>query len=492
MKLDSSCFSDFTKNFKDYVIAAEFPAGEKEYYISDSIYDVTGYTKEEITAKAGKLHSIVIEEDRPELNKKLAALDTDITKNKFKMAFRILTKEGIIKWIEETINIVRDESGIITEKYIISADVTEHKNNENDLSAKNDALRMINDSKDKFISIVSHDLRAPFTSLLGFTEILLNEPDLPEEDKTEYLTYIHDASKNQLQLINYLLDWSRLQTGRLTVEPKRQNLNDIISKCIADLTGFSIRKNIKVLADFSDIHFVQADERLISQAVTNLISNAIKFTPHGEKVTVSTAHFKEGMIEVVVKDNGIGIPDEKKDKLFKIEEKFSSTGTNGEKGSGLGLTLVKEIIEKHGGEIWFYSQLNQGSEFHITIPEAKNIVLVVEDDLTIRSIFERIIKKTLRNFEIITANNGYEAMSYILKETPSLVITDHEMPLMNGIQLVEALKNREKKANVPVIVVSARFTDEIKKKYDELGVDKMINKPFEPNILAKIITESVN
>jgi len=214
-------------------------------------------------------------------------------------------------------------------------------------------------------------LRAPFTSIIGFSEILLNEKDLPELERQEYLSYIRDAAETQLELVNHLLDWSRLQSGRITLDLKRLNLKIIVSNAISQLTGIAIRKGITVNNLVPDNFSINADEKLILQVLTNLIGNSIKFTPTGKQIYVSADNYKTGFIEIIVKDEGTGIAEKDINKVFKIGEKFTINGTNGEKGSGLGLILVKEIIEKHGGNIWFYSKEGEGTDFHFTIPEAK-------------------------------------------------------------------------------------------------------------------------
>ncbi|MEW6701387.1 MAG: hybrid sensor histidine kinase/response regulator, partial [Bacteroidota bacterium] len=380
-------------------------------------------------------------------------------------------------------------SSVITEQKSVVLNITEVVLKEIELQKSQDQLKEQNTAKDKFISIISHDLRSPFTTLLGFSEILLNESDISEEEKNEYLRYIYDASRSQLNLINCLLDWSRLQTGRIKVEPVRLNVKTVVSTAVAPLTGDAIHKNIDVRIDIPVDLYIDADERLISQAVINLTSNAIKFTPEGKEVHLSSSRFKEGMIEIVVRDEGLGISEENQTKLFKIDQKFSLVGTGGEKGSGLGLTLVKEIIEKHGGQVWFYSQVGEGSEFHLTVPEAKNIVLLVEDDYGTRTLYKKIIEQALPNFEVKFADNGYEAIALYRNLLPTIIITDHDMPLMNGIQLVEAVQKKETNRTIPIIVISAKLNDEITKKYLRLGVDKVISKPVESNLLIQLIRE---
>ncbi len=139
------------------------------------------------------------------------------------------------------------------------------------------------------------------------------------------------------------------------------------------------------------------------------------------------------LIEIIIRDEGVGIQEENQLKLFKIDEKFSTEGTKGEKGIGLGLKLVKEIIEKHNGKIWFYSQPEVGTEFHFIIPEAKQIYLLVEDEPKTRIFDKKYILKEFPDAEIIETENGYEALNVAFKKVPSMAISDHDMPLMNGL-----------------------------------------------------------
>jgi len=334
-------------------------------------------------------------------------------------------------------------------------------------------------------------LRSPFTSLLGFSEILMNEQNLTEAERNEYLSYIHESGKTQLQFINHLLDWSRLKTGKINIEPKRLNLLDVISNRVSLSTRNAISKDIDIKISISPDIFISADERLLGDSFTNLLTNAIKFSEKHKLIYISANKFKEGMIEVVVKDEGIGISEENQAKLFRIDQKFIGKGTHGEKGSGMGLNLVKEIISHHGGEVWFYSQIGEGSEFHFTIPQAQNIILIVEDDLEIRQLYKKLIDNCQINYRVLEASNGYEAMSKIFTEMPSLVITDHDMPLMNGAQLVEAIRKKDRRNIIPVLVVSAKFDDDVKAKYRQHGVKILIEKPFDSLEFTKHIKDSL-
>jgi DNA-binding response OmpR family regulator len=152
---------------------------------------------------------------------------------------------------------------------------------------------------------------------------------------------------------------------------------------------------------------------------------------------------------------------------------------------------MKEIVEKHGGNVWFYSQLNEGSEFHFTVPEAKNIVLIVESDNVIKSEYKKSIEHNLKNFEIRIVDNGYEAISLLKEILPTIIITNHDMPLMSGIQLVEALKKRDSSSLIPIIVVGTQINEDIRKSYSRLGIERIITKPIDQELLIDKMRECI-
>lgn len=482
-----------TSNMNEFFwSAARIPDGREDVFYTESIFKITGYTPEEMKSFPGRGFHIMHPEDSLQIKKKISAFENDPLQTSITLSYRILNKKNKYIWIRETISVERDHLGKITRYYGIVVDITDQKNAEDAVLQSEQSLREINSAKDKFISIVSHDLRAPFTSIMGFAEILLNEPNLPETEKQEYLTYIYESSQSQLHLINYLLDWSRLQSGKMKIEPERLRVSNIVYNSISSLTGNAIRKNIEIRADIPDDIIILADERLITQAVTNLISNAIKFSRSDSTVEINATIYKKGFVEIIVKDEGIGISEANKAKIFKFEQKFSSNGTKGEKGSGLGLTLVKEIIEKLGGDIWFYSEEDRGSEFHITVPEASNIALIVEDDPSSGMMLHKAVAKRMPNFEIMHAANGFEAISIILNKIPAFVVTDHEMPLMNGLQLIESMRKKDESNKIPVVVIAAMLTDDLKGKYAKLGVENIFTKPIDLHVFNECLKNIVN
>jgi len=458
-----------------FAIAGNTPFDNCLY--TSNVKEILGYSKEEITQLPENHYSLIDEDDIENVKKILVTLESEKASCSSEFLYRIKTKSGKTIWLKENLSIDKNRSGEENRRLSTIIDITQLKQDEFSANLQINTLKESNANKDKFISIVSHDLRAPFTTLLGFSEILLNEKDISEEEQAEYLQYIYDSSKSQLDYINCLLDWSRLQTGRVKVEPVRLSVKTVVANAVAPLTGIAVRKNIDIKVDISPDLYMNADERLIGQAIIHLANNAIKFSPEEKTVFISSSRFKEGMVEIIVRDEGTGISEENQSKLFRIDQKLVLPGTNGEKGSGMGLTLTKEIIEKHGGQVWFYSQVDEGSEFHITIPEAKNCVLIVEDEQAVLSVYKKVVESNFPSFEIRTATNGYEAIRIVREVVPTMIITDHFMPLMDGIQLVEEINKRDVVRDIPVIVISAKLNDDVVKSYLKLGVEKIIAKP---------------
>jgi CheY-like chemotaxis protein len=213
------------------------------------------------------------------------------------------------------------------------------------------------------------------------------------------------------------------------------------------------------------------------QVITNLLDNAIKFSHEETTVEISANIYNEKLSEFVVKDKGVGISEEGKEKLFKIGKVLSTEGTKGERGTGLGLALAKQIVEKHGGDIWFYSNIGEGSEFHVTLPSSGNKILIVKNDKENKASYIKFLKERFPLYQVISAENGYEALGIIISHMPSLIVTDHEIPLMNGLQLIQSIRLEDKSLNIPVIAILKTESDEIKKSYDGYGIKTILDKP---------------
>lgn len=222
-------------------------------------------------------------------------------------------------------------------------------------------------TKDKFFSIVSHDLKNPLTTIIGFSELLDNNFDNLDPDKIkEFIHYINESSKYSNDILNELLTWSRIQRGALRSDRTNCNLSHILNSNIEGHIPQAKAKNINLNFDFNSELPICADENMISTVIRNLISNAIKFTPNGGEIFVSSKEKiinDKKVIETEISDTGIGMSTEQLNKLFKIEYNVNSKGTNDESGTGLGLVLCKEFIAQNDGEIRVESELSVGSKF---------------------------------------------------------------------------------------------------------------------------------
>ncbi len=248
-------------------------------------------------------------------------------------------------------------------------DITERKRTEELLKKSENNLREMNASKDKFFNIIAHDLRSPFSSILGFSNLL--EEQMREKDYEgieEYVSYIHKSANHAMTLIENLLDWSRSQTGKMEFKPEYIDLKDILDESLLSLNDAATQKSITLKTNMDKNVPVIADMTMTGIVFRNLISNAIKFSHPGGEVYISAEQKPEEII-ISVRDKGVGIRKEDITKLFRIDTNHTTLGTKREKGTGLGLMLCKELIEKHEGKIWVESEEGKGSVFYFTLPK---------------------------------------------------------------------------------------------------------------------------
>lgn len=252
----------------------------------------------------------------------------------------------------------------------IFIDITQYKDALRLVQNSEKELKELNATKDKFFSIVAHDLKNPFQGILGFVELLYN--DLEEFDEKELklvIGQIKEATESAYDLVLNLLEWSRLQLNRVIFNPTVLNLKDLASRQILTLNAQATAKRITLKSELAGDEYVFADENMIGMVMRNLLSNAIKFTNEGGEIMIRS-NLLPKFIDVEIKDNGIGISQENIQKLFKVNQQVVVQGTAKEKGTGLGLILCKEFIEKHKGKIWVESRLGSGSSFHVLLPSS--------------------------------------------------------------------------------------------------------------------------
>ncbi|MBU8893703.1 MAG: PAS domain S-box protein [Bacteroidales bacterium] len=351
-------------------------------YVSQNAANVFGYTNEDFIDGKVCFADLIHEEDKERVGNEVKdAIDNNLNYFSHK-EYRILNKSGEEVWLYDFTTILRNNKNEITHFYGYVMDVTERVKTEHEIiKAKEKAeetgklLQELNATKDKFLSIIAHDLKSPFTSMLGFSDLLMNNFDKYDVPKQkDFVNIIHKGVKNTLKLLENLLLWSRTQRDSIEFNPESENLYLLSNESIDVLSQLAAEKSITLINDVPKDIFINADKNMLSTILRNLISNAIKYTHKGGRVIIktcaSTYKNNQKYCEVCVKDNGVGIEQKNLSKIFSISENISTKGTENEHGTGLGLILCKEFVEKHGGEIWVESEHGKagGSEFKFTIP----------------------------------------------------------------------------------------------------------------------------
>lgn len=259
---------------------------------------------------------------------------------------------------------------INNEQCIIAAinDISSRKEAEDMLIKSQNTLRELNATKDKFLSIIAHDLRSPFNGIIGFTELLKDQVQAKDYDGIlEYAEIINNSSNHAMDLLSKLLEWTRSQTGRIAFQPKLVHIDKIVHETVALLQSLIDQKGITVSLNINIKTEQFVDKSMIEAILRNLISNAIKFTPNKGKIKIYGVENDAECI-VSIADSGIGISELDQSKLFKIDSSYSTPGTNNEGGTGLGLILCKDFIDYHQGRIWVESEVGLGTTFSFSIP----------------------------------------------------------------------------------------------------------------------------
>ncbi len=284
------------------------------------------------------------------------------------MDYRIITKNNNLKWLHSFSTVEKNKHNIPVKMFGIVQDITEIKLLHEEIKTKNKELGKLNADKDRFISILAHDLKNPFNSLLGFSNLLLRNIHKYDREKIEkQLTIINQVSQQTYNLLMDLLLWSKAQSNNIEFEPEVCNFNDICFEILELEEEIAKEKNITIYYYATEHISLKADINMIKTVMRNLISNAIKYTHFNGCINIYAEKNHEN-VTITVSDNGIGLDKENISKLWQFSENSTTIGTNGESGTGFGLVLCKQFVEKHGGEIWVESEVDNGTNFKFTLP----------------------------------------------------------------------------------------------------------------------------
>ncbi|HEY5534932.1 MAG TPA: PAS domain S-box protein [Ignavibacteria bacterium] len=345
----------------------------KYTYISPSVERMRGYTPEEVLNQT--LEEVLTPESAKIIRSRIFEMKKHLSKGKkiegeiFEM--ELLCKDGSRVWSEVNTSAIYNSENQFVQISGVSRNISERKKAEEQMKKYTAELKELNATKDKFFSIIAHDLRNPLHGILAFAKMLSTEyHTLSRLDIQHSAEIIHRVASEAHSLLENLLEWAQSQTGKIPFHPEKLYLNYIINKQIEICKPSAIKKNISFNFEAGDDIMIYTDENMIKTILRNLISNAIKFTNINGSVIVKAVR-KDGYAEISVIDNGIGIPSRDLPKLFNLENHYTVKGTENEPGTGLGLILCKEFVEKNGGEIKVSSEENKGSNFTFTIPVFK-------------------------------------------------------------------------------------------------------------------------
>ncbi|MFB6319364.1 ATP-binding protein [Saccharicrinis sp. FJH54] len=337
-----------------------------DIYISDHVTEILHIEKQSFNGRFDQFLSLFDKEGIRELKTELdKCYKSD---KKLNQTLHINSQSSKTGWIKLVADLERDAHGKPDKMFGIIENIDEIVRYESKLLKKNKELSDINDEKNRFFSIIAHDIRTPFTAILGFSELLYDDYyELNDETRRNYIKTIKRSGEQTYQFIENLLIWTRSQMNKIVYNPVKIRVCDLISLMEEIFRPVYEKKDIKFISRCKEDIFIQADEDMLKTSLRNLISNAIKYTFSGGKVEVYSV-LNGNKAEIVVKDNGVGMTEKKTSTLFSLNKGFSTPGTENESGTGLGMIICKEFVSKNKGTINVVSKKGKGTTFTISFP----------------------------------------------------------------------------------------------------------------------------
>jgi len=428
--------------------------------------------------------------------------------------FKSQQLNGKYKWLDFSLKVIKSEEGQ-HEGYIGTiVDITKIKETELALIEAKEKESHANKAKDEFLSTMSHEIRTPLNAVIGISHLLLLENPKPEQ--LENLNTLKHSSEHLLCLVNDILDFNKIASGQLELEERDFNLSQVLNGLQSIFHNTAKEKDLRLIIkkDTTLPKTFIGDSTRLSQILTNLVSNAIKFTEEG-KVSVDIEAIEESnnyyVLEFIITDTGIGIPEDKKDKIFLSFAQANSDTTRKYGGTGLGLAICKQLLELMDSELKLESEVGKGSTFSFKLKLTKsskadhkeelNIfdvsaihqqdnlkgvkILVAEDNKVNIMVIEKFLSKWQVDYDI--AENGLLALNKTLENTYDMILMDLQMPVMNGFEASKAIRESNNPLHkvIPIYALSASTGMDIKNQLGEYGIDGLICKPFNPTDLFK-------
>jgi PAS domain S-box-containing protein len=477
-------------------------------YVNPKFTEVTGYNPEEVI---GKKPNILKSGDMSSNGYKLI-WDTIISGKDWVGEFHNKKKNGELYWENASISPVKNSNGKITHFLAIKEDITEKKQKEIELINAKEKAEESERLKSSFLANMSHELRTPMVGILGFAELM---KDLAESSELkDFADNIIKSGKRLMETLNLILDISRIEADRMEIKLSEINIVHLTSEVYKNYIKEAEKKNIKIIFKSSeDVIMAKVDERMLWESVNNLINNALKYTKRGG-VTIEILKKivnKDNKVLIKITDTGIGIPKESINTIFEEFRQVSEGYSRGFEGTGLGLTVTKNFIEKIGGTISVESDLGVGSVFTIELPvlESCNIISTVEDKKEIVKKEKSVIGKKdihilcvdddsftreylgyiLKDiYNVAFADNGIAAIELSKSQKFSLILMDINLGKgMNGLEATKKIRKLPGYADIPVIVITAFAMKGDREEFLDSGMSEYISKPFKSAELLKII-----
>jgi len=471
---------------------------------NNAYYEMTGYSSEEVIGHSWTKLVPESELDRLKEYNRLRFRGSSNIPNIYE--FRFNKKDGSIR--VGLMSVFFDN--FLNQIVVSIIDITDRKNIENELKKNESELKALNTTKDKLFSIIAHDLRGPVGTSADLLDVMIeNYSSLSNDEQLKMLEILKNSAKSTFNLLETLLNWTVIQTGNLVFKPEIFSLTKCIESIVEDINPTAFSKNISLLFNPKEEIIVFTDQNMMQTVLRNLIGNAIKYTSRGGTIVVKTEN-QGNNSEIFVIDNGVGMDEETRKNLFHLNKQNSKYGTENEKGSGLGLILCKEFVEKQGGKLIVESELGKGSTFMFNIPKILNqqevqkqkpveaspesrkfnneLVLIVEDEEINYHILRSIL--TSVNLKYERANTGKKAVDMFLHNNYSLILMDIQLSEMNGWEAT--MKIREIDSEIPIIAVTAYASDPNRKKSLEAGCNDYITKPINKIKLVQLINKYLN
>jgi PAS domain S-box-containing protein len=479
-------------------------------YVSPNVKQFLGYDSEEVIGRS--IFDFLNPDDLGIFQEMLEETKDFLAHNQF-LEFRLRHKNGEYRVFSTNGKLIEDKSGIHRYYTGVARDISKLKETQRELFLAKERAEQASQIKSQFLSVMSHEIRTPMNAVMGLAHFLMEEN--PRPDQLENLKTLQFSAENLMALINDILDYNKIDSGKVELEQAQFDLRNITYRIVHSHSFHANEKSLRISCEIDEAipEFLIGDSLRIGQIVNNLVSNAIKFTETGfVKISILKEFLKENYVDIkfVFEDSGIGIPENKRKSIFEAFTQASTSTSRKYGGTGLGLAIVKRLVELHGGEIEVRNRKGGGTVFEFTISfeivdvkkmeaeksslisknrSLQNASILVAEDNAVNQI---LIRKFLTKWKVgnlVIASDGREALDEFNAGDFNLVLLDLQMPELDGFEVAKAIRNHSdlQKQNVPVLALTAASFKEIREDMRISGMNDFIPKPFAPEVLYEKI-----